>query len=99
MTVKFFLTLGIFISAYLLAWLVRFDFNVPPGMVGVMRQTIPLLLIAKALGFFASGQFRGWWRYVSIKDVLPVAAGSALGSGPLAAGGGGRWGGGVFARG
>ena len=58
-TVKFFLTLGIFITANYLAWLLRFEFDVPPEMAGVMLQTIPILLIAKALGFFASGQFRG----------------------------------------
>ena len=90
--VKFFLTLGIFISAYCLAWLVRFEFDVPTGMIGVMRQTIPVLVIAKALGFFVSGQFRGWWRYVSIKDVWPVAAGTALGTVLFAAGVWGIWG-------
>jgi FlaA1/EpsC-like NDP-sugar epimerase len=79
-TVKFFLTLGIFISANYLAYLIRFEFAVPPEMVVVMRRTIPVLVIAKAIGFFAFGQFSGWWRYVSIKDVLPIAAGSALGS-------------------
>ena len=92
MTVKFFLTLGIFISAYLFAWLVRFEFDIPPDRIGVMRQTIPLLVIAKALGFFACGQFRGWWRYVSIKDVWPIAAGTALGSVLFAAGVWGMWG-------
>src|SRR5512140_729392 len=79
-TVKFFLTLGIFIVANHFAWLLRFEFDVPPDRVGVMWQTVPVLVIAKALGFLASGQFRGWWRYVSIRDVLPIAAGSALGS-------------------
>jgi FlaA1/EpsC-like NDP-sugar epimerase len=91
-TVKFFLTLGIFITAYFLAWLLRFEFNVPPNMVGVMRQTIPVLVIAKALGFLASGQFRGWWRYVSIRDVLPIAVGSALGSVLFTAAVWGLWG-------
>jgi FlaA1/EpsC-like NDP-sugar epimerase len=91
-TVKFFLTLGIFIAANHLAWLLRFEFNVPPDMIGVMWQTIPVLVIAKALGFLAAGQFRGWWRYVSIKDVLPIAAGSALGSVLFAAGVWGLWG-------
>ena len=91
-TVKFFLTLGIFISANYLAYLIRFEFNVPPEMVGVMWETIPVLVIAKALGFLASGQFRGWWRYVSIRDVLPIAAGSALGSVLFAAAVWGLWG-------
>jgi FlaA1/EpsC-like NDP-sugar epimerase len=84
-TVKFFLTLGIFITANYLAWLLRFEFDVPPEMAGVMLQTIPILLIAKAIGFFASGQFRGWWRYMSIRDVLPIAAGCTLGSALFAA--------------
>jgi len=78
--VKVFLTLWIFIAANYLAWLIRFEFDVPPGMVAVMLQTIPVLAIAKGLGFLATGQFQGWWRYVSIRDVLPIAAGSALGS-------------------
>ncbi len=90
--VKFFLTLWIFVSAYSLAWRLRFEFDVPPDMVAVMRETIPILVIAKALGFFAFGQFRGWWRYVSIKDVLPVAAGSVLGSVLFSAGVWGLWG-------
>jgi len=91
-TVKFFLTLGIFIAANYLAYLIRFEFNIPPEMVAVMRRTIPILVIAKALAFVVSGQFRGWWRYVSIKDVLPIAAGSALGSVLFAAGVWGMWG-------
>jgi FlaA1/EpsC-like NDP-sugar epimerase len=90
--VKFFLTLGIFLSAYCLAYVIRFEFDVPPNMTAVMRHTIPVLVIAKVLGFFACGQFRGWWRYVSIKDVLPIAAGTALGSVLFAAGVWGVWG-------
>jgi len=34
-TVKFFLTLGIFISANHLSYLLRFEFNVPPVEMGV----------------------------------------------------------------
>ena len=36
-TVKFFLTLGIFIAANYLAYLIRFEFNVPPLEMGVAR--------------------------------------------------------------
>ena len=42
-TVKFFLTLGIFISANHMAYLIRFEFHVPPDMVAVMWKTIPIL--------------------------------------------------------
>ena len=78
--VKFVLHLAIFIAANYLAYLVRFDFSIPRQYFIPMWDTIPVLLIAKALGFLAFGQFSGWWRYVSIRDVFPVAAGCALGS-------------------
>ncbi|MGB3400465.1 MAG: nucleoside-diphosphate sugar epimerase/dehydratase, partial [Candidatus Deferrimicrobiaceae bacterium] len=45
-----------------------------------IRETILYLLIAKAIGFLAFGLFQGWWRFVSIRDVLPIAAGCTAGS-------------------
>ena len=78
--VKFLLHLAIFFFAYSLAYLVRFDFTVPPQFVSILWKTIPVLLVAKALGFLAFGLFHGWWRYVSIRDVFPIAAGCTLGS-------------------
>jgi len=78
--VKIVLNLLIFVSAYLLAYILRFEFFVPPVYRVVIRDTLLLLLIAKASGFFAFGLFRGWWRYVSIQDVFPIAAGCATGS-------------------
>ena len=78
--VKFFLHLAIFASAYHLAYLFRFDFSIPMAYLSVIWGTIPVLLLSKAFGFFAFGLFQGWWRYVSIRDIFPVAAGCALGS-------------------
>jgi FlaA1/EpsC-like NDP-sugar epimerase len=79
-TVKFTLHLAIFIVANYLAYYIRFDFSIPGQYAAVIVQTIPVLLIAKALGFHAFGLFSGWWRYVSIRDILPITAGCALGS-------------------
>lgn len=78
--VKFLLHLAIFFFAYSLAYLVRFDFTVPSLYVSILWKTIPVLLVAKALGFLAFGLFHGWWRYVSIRDIFPIAAGCTLGS-------------------
>jgi len=60
--------------------MVRFDFAVPAVHVAILWTTIPVLLVAKALGFLAFGLFHGWWRYVSIRDIFPIAAGCTLGS-------------------
>ena len=78
--VKFLIHLAMFLFANYLAYAIRFDFRIPPQYYPVIRDTIPVLLIAKALGFLTFGLFRGWWRYVSIKDVSPIVAGCTLGS-------------------
>jgi FlaA1/EpsC-like NDP-sugar epimerase len=78
--VKFLLHVAIFIFAYHLAFFLRFDFHIPRPYLSVIRDTIPVLLFAKALGFLAFGLFSGWWRYVSIRDILPITGGCMLGS-------------------
>ncbi len=78
--VKFLLHMAIIVFANHLAYYIRFDFDIPRQYFPVMRETIPVLLVAKALGFLAFGLFSGWWRYVSIRDILPIASGCALGS-------------------
>jgi FlaA1/EpsC-like NDP-sugar epimerase len=78
--VKFFLNIAIFLFANYLAFYIRFDFDIPNMYLVVLRETLPVLLVAKLAGFLAFGQFRGWWRYVSIKDILPITAGCFLGS-------------------
>jgi FlaA1/EpsC-like NDP-sugar epimerase len=78
--VKLFLYLMIFISANCFAYFIRFDFSVPGQYFAVIRDTIPVLLAAKALGFLSFGLFSGWWRFVSIRDIFPIAAGCTMGS-------------------
>ena len=78
--VKFLLHVAIFILANHFAYYIRFDFEIPRQYIAVFKGTLPVLLIAKALGFLAFGQFRGWWRYVSIKDVLPTAGACVFGT-------------------
>jgi len=77
--VKFFLHLLIFAGAYHLAYLIRFEFFIPPEYGQVIRETILYLLIAKALGFLVFGLFQGWWRFVSIRDILPIAGAAPRG--------------------
>ncbi len=78
--VKFFLHLGIFTVAYVAAFLLRFEFTIPPVYRTLILDTIPVLLVAKAIGFLSFGLFGGWWRYVSVRDIFPVAAGCMLGT-------------------
>ena len=43
-------------------------------------MTIPLVLSSKAIAFAVFRLYRGWWRYVSLRDVLPIVAGCTLGT-------------------
>ena len=78
--VKFLLHIAIFLISYSIAFVVRFEFTVPPSFVSIMYHTIPELLAAKSLGFLVFGLFYGWWRFVSIRDIYPIVAGCTLGS-------------------
>lgn len=65
------------IAWYLAYWL-RFNTEIPPynipNMVGTMAWVVPL----QALVFFASGMYRGMWRYASVPDLQRIALAVAL---------------------
>lgn len=78
--VKFLLHAAIFTVSFVGAFLLRFDFSLPPQYGETIRQMLPLVLLSKAAAFLAFGLFQGWWRYVSLRDVLPITGGCTLGS-------------------
>ncbi len=78
--VKLLLHVGIFLSAYLAAFLFRFEFAIPYEYQVLIWQTVLVVLLSKALAFLAFGLYQGWWRYVSIRDILPIAGGCTVGS-------------------
>ena len=72
--------LAIFAAAGILAFLLRFDFTVPwqyrPHLLAAFCVFVP----AKVLAFHLFKLDRGWWRYVSIRDLTRLAAASFTGS-------------------
>ena len=71
---------GLFVLAYWMAFCLRFDFAVPADSREVFWMTLPWVLAAKLAVFFFSGNYHGWWRYVTFADlvVLLRAAGLSL---------------------
>ncbi len=67
-------------GAYLVAFALRFDLDVPEKYVWLALATLPLLLACKLVGFWATGLFTGWWRYVTVYDVEGLVRGNALAS-------------------
>lgn len=72
--------LALFAAAYLCAYLVRFDGDIPERHLDVFRQTlIPMLLCKLTVAHFF-GVYRGMWRYTSLVDVFNVGKAVALSS-------------------
>ncbi len=69
--------LGVSAGAWVLAYLVRFEFEVPPHHRSLMGLTLPFVLLVHAVAFHASGVFRILWPYVGIRDGLLIVRGTA----------------------
>ncbi|MBW2608562.1 MAG: polysaccharide biosynthesis protein, partial [Deltaproteobacteria bacterium] len=59
-------------TAFIGAHLIRFEFNIPPSFLSLLKQMLPWVLLAKLSCFYFFGLYRGMWRYTSIADLLNV---------------------------
>ena len=69
------------ILAYFLAYLLRFEGEIPYGEWMKYKATIPYIVPFKLLIFFAFGLYRGMWRYTSLVDFLNVLKATLFSSG------------------
>lgn len=68
----------VFSLAYELAFLLRFDFAVPPKMQALFRETLPWVLLIKLAMFYWLRSFHGWWRHVTFADLVLLMRASVL---------------------
>jgi FlaA1/EpsC-like NDP-sugar epimerase len=59
--------------AFVLAFLLRFDFHLRPPHWPIILKLLPIVLLVKFPIFWQQGLFRGWWRYVSMADAIALA--------------------------
>jgi FlaA1/EpsC-like NDP-sugar epimerase len=87
MTPRSFLVFLHDIAAALLAWslayLLRFNFNIPPEALTSMWQSTLVVLPVDALVFWLFGLYRGMWRFASLPDLKRILM--AVGLAALAA--------------
>src|SRR5919109_113912 len=67
-------------AAWLLAFQLRFAFNVPPTFEGGVLATAVLVVAIKLAVFVALGFYNRWWRYVSTRDMWRAALGVLVAS-------------------
>jgi FlaA1/EpsC-like NDP-sugar epimerase len=70
----------LFFGAYFLAFLLRFDFDIPSIEGYGFSKALPALIIIKLVAFGYFGLFRGLWQYVSADDVVLILKANVIAS-------------------
>lgn len=73
------LAAGAFVSAFML----RFDFAVPPEQRAIMSANLPLVVLLRLAASYAFGISTGRWRYVGTTDVQRLVASTVAASAVL----------------
>jgi FlaA1/EpsC-like NDP-sugar epimerase len=75
-----FIQVSVFALSFTLAFLVRFDGQIPPDYrLTLLAAIVPLVLI-RLLVFWHLGLLSGWWSYVSLHDLGKIARAVFFGS-------------------
>ncbi|MDD2806210.1 MAG: nucleoside-diphosphate sugar epimerase/dehydratase [Elusimicrobiales bacterium] len=61
--------------AYLLAFLLRFEFRIPPLEINNLLSTWPIFVVLRLAAFYYFGLYNGIWRYASMADLTAVLKG------------------------
>ncbi len=71
---------ALIVAAYLLSFLLCYDFRFGPLPEGVLFKTLPLVLVVRLGTLGLSHLFQGIWRYASVRDALQIAKATTLGT-------------------
>src|ERR1017187_7933703 len=71
--------LGVFALSGVAAFLLRFDFGLPSTYLRHLAYALPIWIVVKTVVFRVAGLDRGWWRYVSVTDLLRIVVGNFAG--------------------
>ncbi|MBP6784161.1 MAG: polysaccharide biosynthesis protein [Verrucomicrobiales bacterium] len=65
---------------YLLAFFLRFDFEIPEAHISIFWETLPLVIVSFMLCIAAFGLYRGLWRFFTLRDCVITAIALATGT-------------------
>jgi len=81
-TTQFLIDIGVLMLAFMLAMLVRFDWNVPPVMFRALLIVLPYVVLLQYASLLAFGTTRFSWRFIGLRDavriLIAVTAASAI---------------------
>lgn len=76
----FFIDLGICLFSIVLAYLVRFNFSIPPNEIGAFPLVFGIILFIRAFSFYFSKTYQGIVKYTSSKDAQRIFIVISIGS-------------------
>ena len=59
-------------AAYLLAFQLRFDWNIPPDEWQIFLRGLPLVLLIRIGAFYYFGIYKNLWKYANISDLVRI---------------------------
>jgi FlaA1/EpsC-like NDP-sugar epimerase len=65
----------LFAACYAFAYLVRFEFVVPPEYIPTFKSSLIVVVGVQLIVGFAFSFYRGWWRYVGMAEVISLVLG------------------------
>ncbi|TGU70581.1 polysaccharide biosynthesis protein [Geomonas terrae] len=68
----FFLDVVLIAAAFILSFLLRFDFQIRPNQVENLKTGLVVAMAVKPAMFVASGVYRSIWRYASLQDAYEI---------------------------
>jgi FlaA1/EpsC-like NDP-sugar epimerase len=71
-------------AAYVLAYVIRFEGDIPPEQMALLLLTLPWIVLLKIAIFAWIGLYRGMWRYTSIADLINIIAAAVISAGAIA---------------
>lgn len=72
--------LGLWTASLLLAFLLRFDFQISVVNFDLISVWLPVLLAFRTAAFYRWGLFRGMWRYTGASDLMAIVKATTVGS-------------------
>lgn len=80
----FAIDLGLVCASYVLAYIIRFEGDIPPEQMALLLQTLPWIVLLKITVFAWIGLYRGMWRYTSIADLVNIITATVICAGAIA---------------
>jgi FlaA1/EpsC-like NDP-sugar epimerase len=58
---------------YMAAFMIRFEFNIPPADYGIMINTLPILILVRLATYYYFRLYSGGWQFVSMQDLVNIS--------------------------